>query len=254
MLGWIILGVIAVVGLGIYRVKRKVEDISGELFGTKDIAAGLKLANEAASELRYETPKSVAAMTSIVMPNILKDFPDFNYDEWSAKSQNILKAYIEAINSNDDTMLNETTLNADSDLRNKLKNRLRELESNNEREKNEQFRIHRTEISNYTKHNGRCIITFQSSVQSKHYIEDVNTGDIIDGQRENWYQTRYEVSLIYIQDRTGIEGTGILSKALNCPNCGAVISNLGNKVCEYCGTGIVEYGIQAWFFGDIREI
>ena len=40
----------------------------------------------------------------------------------------------------------------------------------------------------------------------------------------------------------------------NCPNCGAPISTLGSKVCEYCGTPIVELNIYAWTFSNIEEV
>jgi endogenous inhibitor of DNA gyrase (YacG/DUF329 family) len=40
---------------------------------------------------------------------------------------------------------------------------------------------------------------------------------------------------------------------VNCPNCGAPVKNLGQKFCEYCGTGITEVNIRSWKFDSIRE-
>ena len=38
-----------------------------------------------------------------------------------------------------------------------------------------------------------------------------------------------------------------------CPNCGAPVTNLGAKFCEYCGAGIVELNVHAWSFENIEE-
>ena len=48
-----------------------------------------------------------------------------------------------------------------------------------------------------------------------------------------------------------LDDTGM---ALNCPNCGAPLNRLGAKVCEYCGTPIVEFNIKVWNFSDVEEV
>lgn len=40
---------------------------------------------------------------------------------------------------------------------------------------------------------------------------------------------------------------------LNCPNCGAPISTLGHKHCEYCGSPVIEYNINVWTFSNVEE-
>ena len=65
------------------------------------------------------------------------------------------------------------------------------------------------------------------------------------GSRDMKTQSVYETELVYIQNvdmvANGSEGLGI-----NCPNCGAPIKNLGQKFCEYCGTGITEINITEY--------
>jgi len=192
-------------------------------------------------------------MTTLLLPQILADFPGFDYDEWKVKSQNILKAFVQAIETKNEALLNEPALNANSDLKQMLASKIGALNIENKEEYYSEFRIHRTEIAAYNKRNGRCVITFQSSVQSKHYVKDMNTGEIIKGSMDNPFQSRYEIDLMYIQDRSLTEGNDKTMIGLTCPNCGAAIKTLGQKVCEYCGTGVIEYNIQAWYFGDIRE-
>ena len=40
---------------------------------------------------------------------------------------------------------------------------------------------------------------------------------------------------------------------VTCPNCGAPVTNLGAKFCEYCGAGIIELNVHAWSFENIEE-
>ena len=83
------------------------------------------------------------------------------------------------------------------------------------------------------------------------YLEDEN-GRLINGDRENKLQTVYEVDLVYLQDadKMGVYAEGL---GLTCPNCGAPVRNLGQKVCEYCGSGIIEVNTRVWKFNSITE-
>lgn len=247
---WIILGAIALAAVyGGIRIRNKIREFSRIAFDTDNLMEGLKKANTDS----FVTPKSVSAMTSLLLPQILHDFPEFDYDEWRVKSQNILKAYVQSLSTKNEAMIKESALNANSDLIQAVHSKINALNMENKEEAFDEFRIHRTEISAYNKRDGRCVITFQSSVQSKHYVTDVNSGEIIAGSKENLFQSRYEVDLVYIQDRSVTEGTDRTSIGLTCPNCGAAVRTLGQKVCEYCGTGIIEFSIQTWYFGEIRE-
>ena len=69
----LILAILVLVFYGVSRVKR----FSRQLFGTDDIIQGVKKAQEDAAS----TPRSVSAMTRIALPQIVSDFPDFQYDE-----------------------------------------------------------------------------------------------------------------------------------------------------------------------------
>ena len=40
---------------------------------------------------------------------------------------------------------------------------------------------------------------------------------------------------------------------INCPNCGAPVKNLGQKYCDYCGTGIREINVRSWSFESVKE-
>lgn len=91
-------------------------------------------------------------------------------------------------------------------------------------------RIHQTELRDYRKNSGTCYAVFQSSVE---YFQ---------GDRK--IQGRFNTVMAYIQDaaKTGYEEF----YSINCPNCGAPITQLGHKVCEYCVSAITEVNMRIW--------
>lgn len=98
-------------------------------------------------------------------------------------------------------------------------------------------RIHKTEILNYIKKSGTCAIVFQSGVQ------------YLTGTKK--IQTRYNIHMIYIQDAIEYgQGSGF---STNCPNCGAALTSLGSKYCEYCGSEVIPINIHVWDLHKIEE-
>lgn len=238
--------VIGSIWYGVYQLKKKVHEFSRQAFGTDTLKEGFEQV-----EKEYEvTPKSVSAMTSVCLPRIKKDFPEFSYDEMKAKANNVITSYLLGLASLDASKLTE----GNSELKNKLENQIQIWKSKDKKPHYDSIKIHRTEISSYTKRAGRCIVTFQASVQYHQYVTD-HEGHIVSGSEEKLFQSKYDADLVYIQDRSIVEDKHLGNDALgvNCPNCGAPITNLGAKFCEFCGTGIVEINIHAWQFDDVRE-
>lgn len=240
----LLLIVIGAIYYGVYKLKQKTRQFSRQVFGTDSLMEGFEQI-----EAEYAvTPKSVSAMTSLYLPKITRDFPEFSYDEMKEKAQNVLTSYLLAVNDFNPGRLTE----GNSELKNKLEHTISILKNKDQREHFDSIKIHRTEISGYTKKSGRCIITMQTSVQYYHYITD-SSGKVVSGSKDVLFQSKYDADLIYIQDRALVEGNLGDAEGLNCPNCGAPITNLGSKFCEYCGTGVVTYNIHVWSFSDVRE-
>ena len=87
-------------------------------------------------------------------------------------------------------------------------------------------------------------------------VSSVNdgAGALLKGSKELKEQSRYALELIYIQNRDLVENEAEKALGMNCPNCGAPLSSLGAKVCEYCGSPVLELNIHAWTFSKIYSI
>lgn len=243
----LILAVILAVYCGIAYIRKRTREFSRALFGTSDIT-------RAAEQMRQEystTPKSVSAMTSLLLPKIVSDFPDFQYDEMKGRAQNTLIDYLQAITERHPALMQD----GNDELKNQLENYIEMLSARDLQEHYDQIKIHRTEISQYRKTEGRCIITFQSAIECYHYfINTTEPSAVQDGSKEYKYQTKYNIDLIYIQDRDLVKNTLDDALGVTCPNCGAPLSSLGAKVCKYCGTPVIELNIHAWSFSSISEV
>lgn len=240
----LLLVIIISIYAGYRHVKNEVQDFSSQVFGTSDIKQAAKT-----MQMEYSsTPKSVSAMTSLLLPKIVNDFPDFQYDEMKDRAENVLTSYLRAITDRNAALLTD----ANSELEQQLSNHIQMLSSEDKHEHYDQIKLHRTEICQYRKAEGRCIITFQSALECVHYITDASN-HIVSGSKDYKYQTKYNTDLIYIQDRNLVENELDHALGVNCPNCGAPLSSLGAKVCEYCGTPVIEINIHAWSFSNIEE-
>lgn len=226
------------------QVTNSVKEVSQAVYGTDDIVEGFK-------RQQFEqslTPRSVSNMSGVYLPKIQKDFPEFHYDEMRERAKNVLTSYLFSIDESDPSKLSE----GNDELKNALIIHLQLLNDRHYEEHYERMKIHKCEISDYVKKDGRCTITFQAAIQYYYYI--TQGGDIKTGRKDQLKQSKYELELVYIQDRDFIKETGNSALGITCPNCAAPISNLGAKHCIYCGSPIVEFNIHAWIFSSVKEI
>lgn len=243
VLGLILVGAIYV---GVIYIRNKVREFSRLAFGTDSLVEGLEK-----NEMEYaNTPKSVAGATKLYMPQIMKDFPEFHYEEMRERAENVLRSYLYSINEENSSHLTEGT----DELRAELDTEIAMRRSEDTREHFENIKIHRTEIFRYNKERGRVSIIFQSAVGFINYVE--RGGKVIKGKKDRFTQCRYNVEVSYIQDRQYVEATGMDGHSLSCPNCGAPITGLGQeRVCRYCGTAITEvFNINVWMFTGVTPV
>ncbi|MCM1105987.1 MAG: hypothetical protein NC355_03490 [Blautia sp.] len=239
------LGVFAAVlvaaGVGALVLRNKIRNFSRAAFGTDSLAEGL---NRQADELAA-TPKSVSGMTRLMEPQIARDFPDFVWREFKHKAENMLTSALLAISSGNIDRLTD----ASEEVRRQVENVIAANQAASVREVYDDIRIHQTEIANYRKGGGKCVITIQSAVEYYHY--KVSGDRVTEGLRERKEQTKYNLELLYIQDADAVGGSAV---GTVCPNCGAPVRNLGRMVCEYCGSAVTPVNIKVWSLNKYYEV
>ena len=67
------LAVSLIAGVGIFYIKRKLTQFSSQFFGTTDFLNALSELNE-----KVDTPRSLNGFDDLLLPKILKDFPDYD--------------------------------------------------------------------------------------------------------------------------------------------------------------------------------
>lgn len=230
--------------IGYFTIRNKIRRFSKTVFGTESIAEGLRNQQTEAAN----TPKSVASMTKIYLPHIQRDFPEFSYQQFKAKVENMLKsAFIAITNENPDRLVN-----ASDELKKSVKLIIDSNKEQGKKEVYEDITIYQTEITKYTKIAGTCVITLQSAVGHLHYV--TKNGKVVSGSKEFREQCRYNTDIVYIQDVNKLTSDKLTSLGTNCPNCGAPITNLGSKFCEYCGTGVRVININVWTINKYQKL
>ncbi len=199
-------------------------------------------------ELLATTPKSVSAMTTVYLPQIRRDFPDFNFPVFRQKAENTLRNILLSISSGRLLRLSD----ASPALAAQVRARIADNKSSGRAEQYGDITIHRTEITRYEKRPGLCVITLQSAVGYQYSLTE--NGELIGGSRERLTQTKYNMELHYVQDVSALTGAYATAVGVVCPNCGAPVTSLGAKKCEYCGSGIVPIEDRVWKINRYEEV
>ena len=225
-------------------VFRCIRGFSRNLFGTDSLSEGLRQQRQQMSE----TPRSLHAMTSVYLPQIMKDFPEFDYALYKNKAQSLLRSYFTAVSTKKSSALAEEY---SLTLKNYVLGIIADLNSRGASQVFNQAVFHDTQISRYIKNGITATIIFEISVGCYSYIVDRN-GAVVFGDKNLKTQTVYEVGLTYVQDADRITNQNE-ALGINCPNCGAPVTSLGEKTCKYCGTAVKEVNTRAWKFDSVRE-
>lgn len=199
------------------------------------------------ADILAETPKSVSGMTRIYEPQIKRDFPDFSLDEFANRAENALVSALAAVNAGDASAL----VDVSEELRRQVENQISVNKQSGVREVYTEIKVHQTEVTNYQKKKGTCVITFQSAVEHFHYKD--KGGRLIEGDKQRKTQTKYNTEFMYIQDERLVDADEA-AVGTTCPNCGAPINQLGNMYCEYCGLAITPINLKVWTLHRYYEV
>lgn len=176
------------------------------------------------AQVRAETtPKSLAGMESILLPQIMKDFPEYNsavvYDRVRSDARLFYESAIEG------RPLYKEGISA------ALRERMTfpgDVAGG--------IGIHRVSLSDYDRRSRDKFITYQAAAK----YEDA---------KGTTHQTRLHLKYIAAYD----DDFANEIRVIKCPNCGAPVPTSGEKVCRYCGAALRTAPGLCWVLTDIKE-
>ncbi len=224
MMKWIWIGGAGLAALFLgSRAAMRIGGLRSSLFGGLT-AADLKYAIEESKKAELDPPqRSVSGATNLYLEKIKRDFPDFHLPEAKTAVSLLVQEALE-IRYTGKTRFTESYVEDDLAASIEKSPSPRQLDS---------VEIHTVTIANYVKTKEYATITYQASA-----------GYRLDGKK---IETRYEIdSTIKFIDEAS-------THLLTCKNCGGVIESTAQKVCAYCGSGIVWDTRLSWRFTAITE-
>lgn len=195
-------------------------------FGDKSLSTLYKETKEAAA-LEKERHKQVSGMTKMLLPEIQRDFKDFDENEIYLLVEKSLRAIFNALETEDILHLKDDEFNL---IRQKISDQIIDLQTNNITYKYDDVVFHKHAIKSYKKEKDVATLEISTSLEY-YYIKRKDNKDISHDNVKK--QTRYTTKLVYIIDNTKT-GFDINILGLHCPNCGSPVQSLQQKHCSYC--------------------
>ena len=239
----IILGVIIFFTVLVIIIKNKIKGILNK-FGFNDLSS---IANEIKQGeiLERTTPKHTPGMTKLLIPKIVKDFPNFNEKELYNKVETSLLLIFDSLEKKELKTNEELIL-----MKEKIREKINDMKENNISEKYYDVKFHNHALKYYKKDSSSLNITVSTSLE--YFYEKKRKDKVVVDYTKYKKQTLYTVEFIYIYDPNKINKYQSLI-GINCPNCGAPIKDLGNKVCRYCGSGLEDINLKSWHIALYSE-
>ncbi len=239
-----IVGIIIIIGITFLVIYVKIKRVARK-HGINDISINRMISEaERIKEEDSNRVRSISGMTDILLPIIVKDFPEFNPNQLFNMTEKSLRIVFESLSNNKSDKLDEIPL-----LKDNIITAINSNEKNGIKLKYTDIKFHKFALKDYKKIDGVATISVCTSVE--YYYEKKINGQIKEKSKYK-KQTRYCCKFIYIYDES-LVGDYVKVLSTNCPNCGAVITSLGHKFCEYCGTAIKEINLKAWAFSSYEE-
>lgn len=219
-MSWYVIAIIVIVALGVLAtVIHIVRWIN--LLGNS--ASSLINRIKLAQVKEATVPKSLSAVEKFVMPQLLNDFPEFN-----------VAAAIDRVKSDAAlfyrSAIENKVLFSDNTTTALLENLIlpKDVKGN--------IIIHKAALSAYNKLGHDRILTYQASAE---YMDTSDTRN----------QKRLILKYIAASDDDFSQNI----HTFTCPNCGAPVPTIGDKVCKYCGIALQTSTSLGWYLMDIRE-
>ena len=220
--GWLLVGLGGLgIVFGLYVLgKRLVWFVRGFIMGLFS-----ELANGSLSGTESAQPRSLSSLESLLLPQVLRDFPDYNSALIAERVKRDASAYYRS------SLLGHPAF-TDGVTKPFLQSFAAALPTGVKGD----IRVHRVALHGYDAAGQDRILTYQAAVQ---YTD-----------RDGTVRQRRLV-LKYIAAFSNDPANEL--KTYNCPNCGAPIPIIGNKACRYCGTALKTPAGLGWMLYEAYE-
>lgn len=216
----VVLGGLGIV-FGLYVLGRRL------VWFVRSFIVGLfsELANGSLSGTEAAQPRSLSSLESLLLPQVRRDFPEYNSALAAERVKRDAKAYYQSGVNGSPAFTDEAT-----------KPFLTSFAAALPTDVKGDIRVHRVALHAYDASGDDRMLTYQASVQ---YLD---TTDVIRQKR---------LVLQYIASFTDDPASEM--KSFNCPNCGAPLPTIGRKTCRYCGTALKVPAGFGWRLYSARE-
>lgn len=189
--------------------------------------------------------KSISGMSNILVPKIKKDLPDFNESEFYSKVETSLKGVFESLSSKNVSKIKELSL-----INNYLEEEIREMNESNTEINYSNVSFHKHAIKEYKKDGGVLTIVVGTSLEYN-FSKKENGKETIK-KKDYKTQSAMITEFVYIYDEDKFDKNQ-KTFGIHCPNCGAPIKSIKDKVCPYCSINYVDINLRNWFLSNYKE-
>lgn len=203
-------------------------------------------------ESNNSNPRETSGMTPLLLPQIKKDFKDFDLEHLYLQTETCIRKMLEAIENKDLKIFEDEDFNL---IGKKMKLQLEDLIKSDIIYKYDDVIFHRHALKRYVMEENSYTIEVSSSLE--YYYDKIKDGkSIYKNKVKKKKQALYITKFVYIADSSVYE-KDINVYGINCPNCGAVIPSLDTKRCKYCKTSFniqVVNLLKCWKIINCKEI
>ena len=203
------IAIVSAVVRWIARIGRSAEGLIGQI---KD-----------AQVREHTVPKSLSSIEGLLMPQITKDFPDYNASVIAERVKADARLFYES------AIKGEVLFDKGTSLPCRQNMQLPDDVAGG-------VLIHRAALAAYVKQGRDRQLNYQVSAQ----YDDKNG--------ETWQK---RLTLKYIAAYTEDFTDDI--HVIKCPNCGAPVPTVGDKVCRYCGAALKTASGYGWVLTSIKQ-
>lgn len=186
----------------------------------------------------YSRTKEVMGLTSLLEPEIRRDFPEFSSSLLFNKVENGMSAIFNSLEAKNTSYM-EKDLDLDF-MTGIIKKKIEDMENDNISVKYDDIHFNGHAIKEYKKKDGAAVISVVTSVTYFYDTNRKNKKKYSDISKS----TRYITKFAYVYDENKFDNRQ-LSFSVHCPNCGAALTRL-DGVCSYCNSTVNRINLKAW--------